>query len=110
MNTMRLFVKLLAVIKEQETSGAYNPLMFSQRAMGAPQREIDIAARKLQETGYISGLMTTEDIAGHDGNAILWKASSPSITIAGIEYMETNSAFRKAKAELAGAARLAVSS
>ena len=39
MNTMRLFVKLLAVIKEQETSGAYNPLMFSQRAMGAPQRE-----------------------------------------------------------------------
>ena len=103
MNTMRLFVKILAVVKEQENSGEYNPLMFSQSAIGAPQREIDVAAKKLQNAGYISGLMAGKGIDNRDSSTIIWECSKPSITIAGVEYMETNGAFNKAKSELANA-------
>lgn len=103
MTDMKLIVKLLGIISEQEKAREYNPLMFNEHCIGCPQAQIDCLAKKLQDAGYVSGLMTTEDIDNCDDNLILWELSKPSITLAGIEYMETNSAFLKAKKSLSEA-------
>lgn len=99
MNSMKLIVKILGLVSEQEKAKKYNPNVFTSHCLGCQQSEIDGIAMKLQNAGYIEGLMTTEDIDNAD-DAVLWACSHPAVTIAGIEYMETNSAFNKVKGDM----------
>lgn len=100
MDDMKLIVKLLGLIREMEKSGEYNPAIFSEKCLKCPQRQIDTLALKLKRAGYIDGLITTEDINNCE-NMVLWKYSTPEVTLSGIEYMNENSAFKKAKEQLA---------
>lgn len=100
MDDMKLIVKILGLIREMEKTGEYNPAVFSEKCLKCPQRQIDTLALKLKKAGYIDGLITTEDI-DNCGNTILWQYSSPEVTLSGIEYMNENSAFKKAKEQLA---------
>lgn len=96
MDDMKLIVKILGLIREQEKEGVYNAIVFSEECLKCPQRQIDTLALKLKKAGYIDGLLTTEDINNCE-NMVLWQHSKPEITLSGIEYMNENSAFRKAK-------------
>lgn len=100
MDDMKLIVKILGLIREMEKTGEYNSAVFSEKCLKCPQRQIDTLALKLKKAGYIDGLITTEDI-DNCGNTILWQYSSPEVTLSGIEYMNENSAFKKAKEQLA---------
>lgn len=99
MDDMKLIVKILGLIREQEKEGVYNTIVFSEECLKCPQRQIDTLALKLKKAGYIDGLLTTEDI-NNCKNMLLWQHSKPEITLSGIEYMNENSAFRKAKEQL----------
>lgn len=105
MNSMKLIVKIMGLVSEQEKSREYNPNVFNTHCLGCPQSEIDGIAIKLQNAGYIEGLMTTEDIDNAD-DSVLWAYSRPTVTIKGIEYMETNNAFNKVKSNLKSAAQV----
>lgn len=100
MDDMKLIVKILGLIREMEKAGGYNSSCFSEKCLKCPQRQIDTLALKLKQAGYVDGLITTEDINSCE-NAVLWQYSTPTVTLLGIEYMNENSAFNKAKKQLA---------
>lgn len=99
MDDMKLIVKILGLIREMEKSGEYNSAVFSEKCLKCPQRQIDTLALKLKKAGYIDGLITAEDIDNCE-SMILWQYSSPEVTLPGIEYMNENGAFKKAKEQL----------
>lgn len=109
MNDMKTIVRLLAAIREAEKTPVWNPVYVSEKVIKASARDRDILAVKLQKSGLIQGLITADDIDNAPKNTVLWEQSNPSVTLAGIEYMENNDAFNKAAKEIGTATVSAIS-
>lgn len=93
---MDIIVKLLIAIRESEKEPAFDPKCVGERAVGTDGQNRDTLAIKLKNEGYITGLITTEDTDNVKLHKVLWEHSRPAVTLAGIEYMSENRAFKKA--------------
>lgn len=99
MEDFKIIVRLLAAIQASEESPVFNTALVDAKVLHTTEAKRDGLAIKLQKAGYIEGLITTEDI-DNAPDAVLWGMSKPSVTLAGLEYMQENSAVRKAVDEL----------
>lgn len=93
MDDFELITKLLYGIRQSEMGEKFNALdLFTKykdetgKAIIPPQevKWLSALALKLQDAGYIKGLLTDE----HFG--VGWQCSKPTLTLAGLEYMATN--------------------
>ena len=100
MSDMKTIVRLLTAIRTAEEKPVWDPAYVSEKVLKTSERERDILAVKLQKAGLIEGLITTEGIDNAPKNTVLWEQSEPEVTLKGIEYMETDSAFLKAAKEI----------
>lgn len=99
MNDFKIIARLMAAIQASEETEVFNEAFVDERVLETTAKTRDNLARKLQRAGLIEGLVTTEDIDNAPFK-VLWKLSKPSVTLAGLQYMQENSAFRKAWDEL----------
>lgn len=100
MNDLKAIVKIMAAIRASETKPVFDQALVSQEVLKVDEQTRDILAVKLQKAGYVEGLMVVDDIDNQSVPYIFWNNSKPSVTLAGIEYMQENAAFRKAAAEV----------
>lgn len=94
MNDFTIIARILAVIRVYDGK-QFNAAAVSCEALGTDEQTRDLLAIKLQNAGYIEGLITTEDI-DNSPDCVLWQASTPSITLAGLEYAQECKPLRKA--------------
>lgn len=93
MDDMKLIAKLLHGIRQSEMGEKFNGLDLltkykdeSGNTVISPQevKWLSALALKLQKAGYIEGILTDEYFG------VGWQHSRPTLTLAGIEYMEVN--------------------
>ncbi|WP_058270443.1 YjcQ family protein [Olsenella massiliensis] len=99
MNDFTVIARLLAAIRAYDGK-PFNAAAVSPAALKTDEATRDLLALKLQNAGYIEGLITTEDI-DNAPQCVLWRSSSPSITLAGLEYAQECKPLHKAIQTLA---------
>lgn len=99
MNDFTTIARILAAIRQGEQNPPFNVALVDERVLKTTARNRDLLAIKLCDEGYIDGLMTTEDIDNAE-LAVLWQYSSPTITLKGMEYMQTCKPLKKAGRQL----------
>lgn len=86
---------LLAAIKAGERQAVFNINLVACEILKTNEVTRDKLAIKLQNDGYIEGLVI------NDNNlSIMWNASRPQITLKGYEYIDNSSSIKKAFKEL----------
>ena len=99
MNDFKVMVRLLLAIQKSEENPPFTSALVSEKALKANSKTRDLLAMKLQNAGYIEGLITTEDIDNAPVE-VLWSNSKPAITLEGLKYMATNKPLNKAVKEM----------
>lgn len=99
MNDFTIIARILGAIRAYDGK-PFNVAAVSPAALKTDEATRDILAIKLQNAGYIEGLITTEDI-DNAPDCVLWQASTPSITLAGLEYAQECKPLHKAIQTLA---------
>lgn len=99
MNDFKVMVRLLLAIQKSEENPPFTSALVSEKALRTTSRKRALLAIKLQNAGYIEGLITTEDIDNAPVE-VLWSNSKPAITLEGLEYMATNKPLNKAVKEM----------
>lgn len=98
MDDMKLIAKLLCGIRESEMGEKFNGLDLlpkykdeSGNTVIPPQevKWLSALALKLQDAGYVKGFLVDEYIG------VSWQLSKPTLTLAGVEYIATNSLLRR---------------
>lgn len=93
MDDMKLIAKLLHGIRQSEMGEKFNGLDLLTKYKDEsgitiiPPQEVkwlSALALKLQEAGYIKGLLTDEYMG------VGWQCAKPRLTLAGVEYLATN--------------------
>ena len=97
---MHVITKILVVIREGEKIGAVNMCLLDEKSLRVTGRERDALVIALLHAGLIEGVVITEDVDSTP-DAVLWNLSHPRVTLAGIEYMSTDSNFKKAARDIA---------
>lgn len=87
MNDMKVIVRLLAAIRASEDQGTFNLAYVRESALQTTERDRDNLAIKLQKAGYIEGLYIVDDIDNQKYPVVLWKASRPTVTLEGLQYI-----------------------
>ena len=100
MNDMQAIAKILVVFRESEKIGAVNMCLLDEKSLRVTERERDALVIALLHAGLIEGVATTEDV-DNASDEVLWNLSRPRVTLAGIEYMSTDSNFKKAARDIA---------
>lgn len=100
MDDFKAMAKVLAAIKAGEDSEVFNLALISERALGITEKQRDKTALLLHKNGYIEGLHIIDGIDGQRIPVICWNASSPSITLDGLKYIEECKPLKKAFAAL----------
>lgn len=100
MDDFRVMARLLAAIKASEEQRSFSTSMVSPKALKTTEEIRDSVAIKLQRSGYIDGLFIVDDIDNMPYPVVMWNASNPTITVKGLEFMQTSSPLRKAGAEI----------
>lgn len=101
MDDFKTIARLLAAIRQGELNPPFNVSLVDEKVLRTTARNRDLLAIKLRDAGYIDGLVTTEDI----DNApieVLWQYSNPTITIKGMEFMQTSKPLHEAGGRLKG--------
>lgn len=96
MEEFKAMAKVLAAIKAGEDSAEFNLALVSERALGITEKQRDKAAMLLYKNGHIEGLHIIDGIDGQRVPVICWEASSPVITLKGLEYIEESKPLKKA--------------
>lgn len=93
MDNMKLIAQLLRGIRDREMGKKFNGLDLLPKYKNEsgdtiiPTEELrwlSALALKLQKAGYVAGFLVDEY------SGVCWQCSEPTLTLAGIEYMETN--------------------
>ena len=100
MDDFKVIARLLAAVRIGEGQKVFDCALVDEKVIKAPAAKRDSLAIKLQKEGLIEGLFVVGDIDNQSYPAVMWEYSHPSITIAGLEYIDTNSALNKAFREL----------
>lgn len=100
MDDFKVMARLLAAIKASEEQRSFSPSMVSAKVLKTTEEKRDGLAVKLQKDGYIDGLFVVDDIDNMPYPVVMWESSNPTITIKGLEFIQTSKPLRKAGAEL----------
>ena len=100
MDDFKVIARLLAAVRSCERQPSFNCALVDEKNMKAPAAKRDNLAIKLQKAGLIEGLFIVNDVGNQTVPAVMWEYSHPAVTLAGLEYIETNAPLRKALQEL----------
>lgn len=100
MDDFKIIARLLAAVRAGEGKAAFNCALVDEQAIKAPNEKRDALAIKLQKAGYLEGLFIVDDVDSQPHPVVLWEYSRPAVTLAGLEYTETNAPLRKALQEI----------
>jgi len=100
MDDFKVIARLLAAVRSCEGQPSFNCALVDEKNMKAPAAKRDNLAIKLQKAGLIEGLFVVDDIDNQTVPVVMWEYSHPAVTLAGLEYIETNAPLRKALQEL----------
>lgn len=100
MDDFKIIARLLAAVRVGEGQKVFDCALVDEKVMKAPAAKRDSLDIKLQKEGLIDGLFVVDDIDNHPFPVVMWEYSHPTVTLAGLEYIETNSALKKALQEL----------
>lgn len=100
MDDYKIIARLLAAIKASEESPAFDVALVDEKVLKTTSTRRDLLAVKLQKANYIEGLLVIDGIDNQASPVVMWNQSKPEITLAGLEWMETNAPLRKAITEL----------
>lgn len=100
MDDFKIIAQLLAAVRIGEGQKVFNCALVDEKVIKAPAAKRDSLAIKLQKEGLIAGLFVLDDIDNQPYPAVMWEYSHPEITLAGLEYIQTNSALKSALREL----------
>lgn len=100
MDDFKIIARLLAAIRTGEGKPTFDCTLVDEKIMKAPAVKRDNLAIKLQKAGLVEGLFIVDDIDNQPYPAVMWEYSNPSITLKGLEYIQTNSPVRKALQEM----------
>ena len=92
----KVMARLLSAIRANEEKPVFNPLIVDEKVLGTTAEHRDSLAIKLQKAGYIEGIFILDGIDNMPRPVVLWGNSHPSITIAGLEFIQTSEPLRKA--------------
>lgn len=100
MNDFKLIVRLMAAIEAGEEAPVFSCALIDEKTLKTTSNQRDRMALKLQKAGYIDGLYIVDDLDNMQIPVIMWEYSNPTVTLSGLQYMQENSAFKKAAQEL----------
>ena len=99
-NDMHTMARILAAIRANEGNLVFNTSLVDEKIIKADAKTRDWIALQLQKEGYIEGLFVIDDIDNMERPYIMWDASTPHLTIKGIEFINENQPLRKAMKEI----------
>ncbi len=100
MDDFKIIARLLAAVRSCEGQPTFNCALIDEKNVKAPAAKRDNLAIKLQKAGLIEGLFIVDGIDSQTAPAVMWEYSHPAVTLAGLEYIETNAPLRKALQEI----------
>lgn len=95
MNDFKVMAKILAAVKECEHAREINPMLFDVDFLKTDEATRDSLIVKLQKDGYVEGFFIIDDIDNQPYPMVRIDASSPSITIKGMTFIEENKPLKK---------------
>ncbi len=98
MDDIVILYKMLAVIRRIEQDELPNLNKLTPEALLATQENVDSLMRKLIRSGLVEGMRTIDQ--GERPMVIVWDVSRPTITLAGMEYLELNPLMQEARKRL----------
>lgn len=100
MDDYKIIARVLAAIRAGEGQATFNCALVDEKVVKAPAAKRDVLAIKLQKEGLVDGLFVVDDIDNQPFPVVMWEYSHPTVTLAGLEYIDTNSALKKALQEM----------
>lgn len=100
MTDTKTIVRILAAVRVEQGRPVFNVSTVSEQVLRTDEATRDRLALMLQKEGYIDGLYIIDGIDNVAQPFIHWPASHPALTMKGTEYIENNSAARKAIEEI----------
>ena len=100
MDDFKIIARLLAAVRAGEGAATFNCALVDEQSIKAPHEKRDALAIKLQKAGYIDGLFVVDEVDNQPRPVVMWEYSHPVVTLAGLEYIETNAPLRKALQEI----------
>lgn len=101
MNDFKILYKILRYINDSKGKDHADFTLVGHEALGISLQEWSFYIALLVDNGYIENIGITRDL---DGQRVpfIHKPFRPSITLKGMEYLETNGMMAKAKSLLSG--------
>lgn len=96
MKDFRIIARILSAIRAGEGEPVFDCALVDEKIIQATEKERDLLAIKLQEAGLVKGLYIIDGIDNQSSPVILWRNSHPSITLAGLEYIQETDPVQKA--------------
>ena len=97
MEEFKLMARLLAAIRVSEDKEVFDLNLVSEQVLNTTARRRDKMAMKLQNAGYITGIVKLDGIDNLEEDIIMWNESKPEVTIKGLEYIQNSEPLRKQK-------------
>ncbi len=95
MDNFKIIYKILRMLEESLDYDEFDKSLFNPELLGISENRLNAILKMLQESGYITGILYRSGLPGI-------KLNRPAITLKGLEYLEENSAMKKAAALLKG--------
>lgn len=92
----RTIYRILKAVRSYELAEEGSLLWFEPERLKTTAENRDRLVLKLIDKGYLKGFHIIRDIDGQTKPVIVWRDSSPEITIEGMEYLEENGLMKKA--------------
>lgn len=93
-----MIYRILKAILAAEKAEEWDEKRLLPEALKTTEENRDRLTLKLCDAGYITGLHIIRDVDDLEKPVILWQKSRPTLTIAGLEYLENNGMMQKVKA------------
>lgn len=104
MNDFKVMARILSAVKQCEKSRSIDLALFDPKVLGTDEQTRDSLVIKMQKDGYVEGFFIEDGIDNLPYPVVLYNASTPSITLKGMTYIEENKPLNKAIKELKKAA------
>ena len=100
MEDFKIIVRLLAAIYACDEKGALDQRLIQEEVLKTTAAKRDATAIRLQKAGLIEGLFVVDDVDNQPCPVVMWSNSNPRITLQGLEYMDSNTTFKRVSKEL----------
>lgn len=100
MTDMKSVARMLAAIKAGEAEDEFDMSLVDPKVLKVTEKERDLLAIKLKKAGIIDGVCVVDGIDNMPHPVVMWNASHPTLTLTGMEYVETSKPLRRALEEI----------